>query len=121
MRQRAKEPADKDKISTAAEKQPVSADEKPSEKPEKPEEKPSSKCNYPFIEIKYSKYSRYLYSWSLDSSKMKSAELICKGPGESLPDGSHNRGFTDAGLSVFGGTWKLRQLRLNGLDDQILQ
>ena len=44
MRQRAKEPADKDKISTAAEKQPVSADEKPSEKPEKPEEKPSSKC-----------------------------------------------------------------------------
>ena len=61
MRQRAKEPADKDKISTAAEKQPVSADEKP-EKPEKPEEKPSSKCNYPFIEIKYSEYSGYLYS-----------------------------------------------------------
>ena len=58
MRQRAKEPADKDKISTAAEKEPVSVDEKP----EKPEEKPSSKCNYPFIEIKYSKYSRYLYS-----------------------------------------------------------
>ena len=62
MRQRAKEPADKDKISTAAEKQPVSADEKPSEKPEKPEEKPSSKCNYPFIEIKYSKYNRCLCS-----------------------------------------------------------